>query len=221
MIIILKKGYILFKIFIISFSFSIALFTFSGCDTASTDSEPTETVAAASQYQLLVEESLSYRVKALRLFEELEDREVLTGADLDALHHLTLNQLSLKDEIAAFIEENQDLITDAQGYSEKERIQLVMISLSALLLRYDNYLIAYINYENNTKLRQLLNDEDSAYDIPANTLSDMTNTYNNITHREDVKDMIVISCYRTKVFYIKHSLLNHSKSCSYLQNTTI
>ena len=141
-------------------------------------------------YQAAVETSLSHRVKALRLFEALEDKEVLSGADLDALHHLTLNQLSLKDEIAAFIEENQHLVEDAGVYNEKERMELVMISLSALLLRYDNYLVSYINYENNTKLRQFLNDPDSAYDIPANTLSDMTNIYNDINHRTDVQDMI-------------------------------
>ena len=182
----------MFKIFIISFSFSIALFTFSGCDTASTDSEPTETVAAAtvSQYQLLVEESLSYRVKAFRLFEELENKAVLTGADMEALHHLTLDQLSLKEEIALFIEANQHLVDDADRHSEKVRMELIMISLSALLLRYDNHLITYINYENNTKLRQFLNDPDSAYDIPANTLSDMTNTYNDLSHRTDVTKMI-------------------------------
>ena len=152
------------------------------------------TAAASSQilnpYQAVVETSLSHRVKALRLFEALEDKEVLSGADLDALHHLTLNQLSLKDEIAAFIEENQHLVEDAGVYTEKERMELVMISLSALLLRYDNYLISYINYENNTKLRQFLNDPDSAYAIPANTLSDMTNIYNDINHRTDVQDMI-------------------------------
>ena len=194
----IKKGIILLKLFIISFSFAVVLFTFSGCDTDTTETQPTETITAAttSQYQLLIEESLSYRVKALRLFEELEESgesesgTALSGAHIDSLHHLTLEQLSLKDAIATFTEENQDLVTDAQGYSEKERMELVMISLSALLLRYDNYLIAYINYENNTKLRQLLNDPDSAYNIPANTLSDMTDTYNNITHREDVKDMI-------------------------------
>lgn len=141
-------------------------------------------------YQAVVETSLSHRVKALRLFEALEDKEVLSGADLDALHHLTLNQLSLKDEIAAFIEENRHLVENTGVYNEKERMELVMISLSALLLRYDNYLISYINYENDTKLRQFLNDPDSAYDIPANTLSDMTNIYNDINHRTDVQDMI-------------------------------
>jgi len=30
----------------------------------------------------------------------------------------------------------------------------------------------------------------SAYDIPANTLSDMTNMYNDLGHRTDVQDMI-------------------------------
>ncbi len=181
------------RLFIISFSLLITLFTFSGCDTDSTNTQPTETIAAATvtQYQLLVEESLSYRVKAYRLFEELEEKEVLLGADLDALHHLTLDQLSLKDEIALFIEANQHLVDEADDHSEKVRMELVMISLSALLLRYDNYLIAYINYENNTKLRQFLNDPDSAYNIPANTLSNMTNTYNDLSHRTDATEMIV------------------------------
>ena len=161
-----------------------------------TDTTSTETTSATASskilnpYQALVETSLSHRVKALRLFEEVEEKDPLTGADIDALHHLTLNQLSLKDEISAYIEANQHLVTDADDYSEKERMELVMLSLSALLLRYDNYLISYINYENHTKLRQFLNDPDSAYDIPADTLSDMTNIYNDLKHRTDVQDMI-------------------------------
>ncbi len=189
------------KIIILLLSFSV-LFTFTGCGggsnstSSTTETSTTETLTPTASskilnsYQALVETSLSYRVKALRLFEALEDKEVLTGADLDALHHLTLNQLSLKDDIAEMIEKYQYLTEDTDGYSEKKRMELLMISLSAMLLRYDNYLIAYINYENNTKLREFLNDEDSAYDIPKNTLSDMTNTYNSLAHRDDVKEMI-------------------------------
>jgi len=174
------------------------LFFFTACGGGGSgnteNSTETSSATASSKilnpYQALVETSLSHRVKALRLFEELEDKEVLSGADLDALHHLTLNQLSLKDDIASYIEENQHLVDDAGEYSEKDRMELIMISLSALLLRYDNYLLAYINYENNTKLRQFLNDPDSAYDIPADTLSDMTNIYNDPGHRADVQNMI-------------------------------
>ena len=183
------------------------LFSLSGCggspgDTTRQTATATETKTAtaastatasskiSNPYQALAEMALSYRVKALRLFEAVEDKEVLSGADIDALHHMTLNQLSLKGAIAAYIAQNQHLVDDAAGYSEKERMERIMISLSAMLLRYDNYLIAYINYENDSKLRQFLNDPDSAYDIPANTLSDMTNTYNNLNDREEVKKMI-------------------------------
>ena len=189
----------MYKKIIILFSSLSMLFTFTGCGGSSTSAAsstktPTTTATASNKilnpYQALVEISLSHRVKALRLFEALEDKDVLSGADLDALHHLTLNQLSLKDDIAERIEKYQYLTEDTDGYSEKERMELVMISLSAMLLRYDNYLIAYINYENNTKLREFLNDKDSAYDIPENTLSDMTNTYNSMLHRDDVKKMI-------------------------------
>ena len=168
--------------------------TESGTEATETEETLTTSATASSKilnpYQALVEISLSHRVKALRLFEAIEDKEVLSGADLDALHHLTLNQLHLKDEIAAYVAQNQHLVDDAGSYTEKERMELVMISLSALLLRYDNYLISYINYENDTKLRQFLNDPDSAYDIPADTLSDMTNIYNDLGHRTDVQDMI-------------------------------
>ena len=193
----------MYKKIITSLSSLSILFFFTACGGTSSEnvksstniSSTTASSATASSkilnpYQALVETSLSHRVKALRLFEELEDKEVLSGADLDALHHLTLNQLSLKDDIAAYIEENRHLVDDAGEYIEKERMELIMVSLSALLLRYDNYLIAYINYENHTKLRQFLNDPDSAYNIPADTLSDMTNIYNNISHRTDVQDMI-------------------------------
>ncbi len=193
------------KIIILLSSLSI-LFTFTGCgggssDTSSaTDTKKTLASVTSSKllnpYQALVETSLSHRVKALRLFEEVEqngeteDNTALSGLHINEMHYMTLNQLSLKDDIAEMIEKYQYLIEDTDGYSEKERMELVMISLSAMLLRYDNYLIAYINYENNEKLREFLNDPDSAYDIPANTLSDMTNIYNNISHRDDVKELI-------------------------------
>ena len=141
-------------------------------------------------YQSMVERSLSHRVKAYRLFEELEEKEIFSGADLNNLHYLTLRQLSLKDEIAHYVEAYKSLVDDAGEYSEQERMKLIMTSLSALLLRYDNYIIAYINYENHRELREVLNDDDSAYDIPTNTLLDMTKIYNSLTQREDVKKLI-------------------------------
>ena len=173
------------------------LFIFTACGGggggSSESSDTADTVASSkivNPHQALMEKSLSYRVKALRLFEEVEEKDPLSGADLDALHHLTLDQLSIKDELNEIIEKYQYLVDDADGYSEKERFELVMTTLSAMLLRYDNYLIAYINYENHSKLRQLLNDEDSAYDIPKDTLQEMTDTYNALSLREQVTKMI-------------------------------
>ena len=141
-------------------------------------------------YQALLESSLSHRVNGYRLFEELVDKEVLSGADLNNLHLMSVDHLNLKDEIAGYASVNQFLVDDASGYAPKVRMQLIMVSLSAMLLRYDNYLVTYSNYNNNTKLREVLNDPNSSYNIPRNTLKDILDTYNSMQLREDVKKML-------------------------------
>ena len=162
----------------------------------STSTETTETRSRTAldmeieTYQSLVEKTFVIRVKALHLLEDLTGKEQLTGADLDRIHHAILDHLSIKDPVNDMIEEYQYLTEEADQYTEKERLERIMISLSAMLLRYDDYLLVYTYYENDSKLRKVFNSEDSAYDIEENTLSDMTDTYNDYFERENIKDMI-------------------------------
>jgi len=161
---------------------------------SSTETNTTRSQAALDQeietYQTLVEKSLTIRVKALHLFEDLVGKEQLSGADLDRIHHAILDYLSVKEPINDMIDRYQYLTEEADNYSSKERLERLMISLSAMLLRYDDYLLVYAYYENDSKLRNVFNSEDSAYGIEENTLSDMTDTYNDYFDREDIKDMI-------------------------------
>ena len=170
------------------------LFTACGSNTADTKSaveilNPSGTTL--NPYQVYVEKMLAYRTYSFNLFQQVKDKDPLSGADLDDMHHMTLNYLNTKDESEKYINQYQYLVENSDDqYTPKERFELVMLSLSADLIRYDDYILAYKNYEDVKKLREFLNDADSAYDIPENTLSDITNAYNSLTKREDIKDMI-------------------------------
>ena len=169
---------------------------FTACDSNSTDAKSAVEIlnpsgSTLNPYQVYVEEMLAYRTYSFNLFGQVKDKDPLSGADLDDMHHMTLNYLNTKDESEKYINQYQYLVDNSdEQYTQKERFELVMLSLSADLIRYDDYILAYKNYEDVTKLREFLNDADSGYDIPENTLSDITNAYNSLTKREDIKDMI-------------------------------
>lgn len=142
-------------------------------------------------YQLYVEEMLANRTRAFRLFEQVKEKDPLTGADLDDMSQMLVRHLNTQEATEDYISRYQYLAKDDdEQYTQKERFELVMISLSAMLIRYDDYLLTYKNFDDSTKLREELNDENSAYGVPKNVLQDIVNTYNSLTEREDVKDMI-------------------------------
>jgi uncharacterized protein YycO len=147
--------------------------------------------AVLNPYQVFVEKILSYRTMDFRLYEQVKDKDPLSGQDLDDMHHMTLRYLETKDTMEQYIQKYQYLVDeDSTNYTEKEQLTLVMVSLSAMLLRYDNYLLVYKYFNDDKKLREFLNDEDSGYGIPKNTLQDIVDTYNSTSQRDDVKDLI-------------------------------
>jgi len=169
----------------------------SGCG-SSTDTK-TETSVEILQasgttlnpYQVYMEEVLSNRTKAFRLYEDVNDSDPLSGADLDGMSHMLVRHLNMKDTTNDYIQKYQYLVdnNDSQ-YTQQERFELVMISLSAMLARYDDYLLAYKNFNDQTNLREELNDAKPGYGIAANVLQDIVNTYNSTSQRSDVKKMI-------------------------------
>ena len=66
-----------------------------------------------------------------------------------------LNTVDMTDD---YIQKYHYLVQeDDPQYTQKERFELVMISLSAMLIRYDDYLLTYKNFNDNKKLREYLN----------------------------------------------------------------
>lgn len=65
-----------------------------------------------------------------------------------------------------------------------------MLSLSAALILYDNYLLAITIFENDVKLRRYLNASHEGYKIKKSQLTDITLEYNSISNRNKVQNAI-------------------------------
>ncbi|WP_297440036.1 hypothetical protein [Sulfurimonas sp.] len=73
-------------------------------------------------YQMFVEEMLANRTKAFRLFEEVKEKDPLSGEDLDDMHKMTLAYLDTKAASDDYISRYQYLVKESDPqYSEKER----------------------------------------------------------------------------------------------------
>ena len=184
----MKKITILFTI--------LATLFFGGCGTSSQNSESSIAILQPSAdtlnpYQVYVEEMLTNRTKAFRLYEDVADEDPISGKHLDDLTQMLLRYLQTKDTTADYVKKYQYLVDNSdEKYTEKERFELVMISLSAMLIRYDDYLLTYKNFNDDSKLRQYLNDANPGYEIETNTFNEIVNEYKSISDRNDVKDMI-------------------------------
>jgi hypothetical protein len=144
------------------------------------------------EYQIYVEKTLSRRVVSYKLFENVVGKDPLSGTDLDLIHKMLKSYLDSKLETAFRINAYQYLTNEHDDeYTDKEEFELIMMSLSAMLLRYDNYLLAYSKYDEDEKLNEVLNYADSAYDIPVNTLEDdILQKYTSESDRYDITKMI-------------------------------
>lgn len=146
------------------------------------------------QQQLLMERTLAYRQKTLkvarRLKAKLEQKLPLSGADLDALNRGTHAHLELRKALfdAAYryecwLDENYIQHT---AISREQRLTGVMLSLSAALVLYDNYLLALSIFQDDEDLRRIINTSDSGYQIQENTLKEIGYSYHDRDYRARV-----------------------------------
>ena len=115
-------------------------------------------VNVSSDYQVYTEKTLSQRAVSFELFKEVSTVETLSGSQLNSLHTMLesyLQNYTLKNE---YMHKYQYLLGEFDNYSNKDRLKLIMISLSAMLVTYDD-----------SKLRTILNYADSAYRVPEDT----------------------------------------------------
>jgi len=155
------------------------------------------------RYKSLVEESLVHRAKAIDLARQLkssiEQDQPLSGHDLDMLNQGMVKHLKLRDNLYNFAYAHECWIKADQSTLKKwglnyldadMQLKGTMLSLSAALMLYDNYLVAISIFEEDAKLRRVLNDRDSGYNIGQYELAKATQSYSSIRNRERVRSAI-------------------------------
>ncbi|MGD8569128.1 MAG: YiiX/YebB-like N1pC/P60 family cysteine hydrolase [Gammaproteobacteria bacterium] len=150
-----------------------------------------------SRFQLLVEQALTYRAETIKtannLKHKIENQQPLSGADLDYMNQGMLAHLTLRKQLfdVAFAHECWISASPKElahwHIDKRAQLKGVMVSLAAALTLYDNYLLAISIYEQDTKLRRLLDESDTGYHIKPDQLLKVTESYNSITNRARVR----------------------------------
>ena len=148
--------------------------------------------------QLLVEYSLVARSQMLEVSNRLRVNkdEPLSSRDLIILKTGTEDYLEIRDELYA-IANAYACAMDAEAttllkYNIDPQLRLkgAMLSLAAGLTLYDNYLLGTVLFEQDGRLRKIINDPDMGFGLIANTLQEMTLAANSIESRHRIRRVI-------------------------------
>lgn len=146
-------------------------------------------------YPQLVEQALVYRANTIEAGLRLKAvAGPLSGAELQLLNEGMVLHLQLREDLLRMAE-NHECWLDAgdatrSSLTPRQRLEGVMLSLSAALVLYDNYLLAVSLFEEDARLRRVLNDSDSGYGIGRDILTSISLSYNSIHNRARVRRAI-------------------------------
>ena len=163
--------------------------------------------AETGEFQSLAEKALVYRAKTIEFYQQLESKmeagKPLNGQDLDVLNLGMIDHLEIRNDLLK-IAHNHECWLDLEeselgnnGMTIAQHTKGVMISLAAALVLYDNYLLAVSTFEENPKLRQLLNAQDSGYQIGKNELTKVSLAYSSVENR--IKTRAAINLYEQRM----------------------
>jgi hypothetical protein len=148
--------------------------------------------------QLLVEYSLIARSEMLEVSNRLRvDKEgPIKSKDLKTLKEGTEDYLEIRADLLSIANAYECGIdvTDAtlEKYNIDQGIRLkgVMLSLGAALTLYDNYFLGVVLFEQDDRLRRIINDPDMGFGLVANKLEEMTLNANSIESRHRIRRAI-------------------------------
>jgi hypothetical protein len=163
-----------------------------------TEAERTEALnREIDDYRPMVEESLAYRGETVRLIQRLQSaldrREPLPGKDLVELNAGLSEHLKLRKRLYQVGEAHEcwlETKPPVKDLTPAQRLKGIMISLSAALVLYDNYLLAISLYQEEPRLRLLLNNKDVGYDIDYGELNRMSLSFASEDTRNRVRRAI-------------------------------
>lgn len=151
-----------------------------------------------TELQLLVEQSLVARSEMLVVSNRLRvnDDVPLSSRDLVTLKSGTESYLDLREnlyDIANAYEcalDAEPELLQAFDISEELRFKALMLSLGAALTLYDNYLLGVVHFEQDERLRRIINDPDMGFGLVANKLEEATLAANSVEVRHRARRAI-------------------------------
>ena len=146
------------------------------------------------QFIRLSEQSLVYRQTSIevaqRLNTQIDSRIPLSGADLELLHQGTHDYLAMRQQLWAVAAAHECWIDPPRDVAVRLDPQLrndgILMSLSAALLLYDNYLLTVALFDQDSKLRRVLNQPDKGYSLPAHRLTEVKQSFLSTENNERI-----------------------------------
>lgn len=152
------------------------------------------------EFRTLAERALALREETIKVGQRLKDKldrgKPLSGDDLAILNQGINDHLAIRKEFLAVAESHECWLDASEeslaalGITPETRLKGIMVSLSAALVLYDNYLMAVSLFEGDGKLRRILNERDPGYAVKRAELAKVTLNYNSIFNRSRVRKAI-------------------------------
>ena len=150
------------------------------------------------EFQILVEQSLMVRAEMLKIAKEISQNpdKPIGSKNLEFLKENTQLCLDLRDKLYAVTNRYECALDATKEELEKEQIpevirtKAVMLSVAAALTLYDNYMMGALLFENDKRLRRLLNDPDKGFGISANELLEITLAANSMSKQKRIQEGI-------------------------------
>ena len=148
--------------------------------------------------QFRVEQSLVARSEMLEVSNRLRLNrdQPLSSRDLVTLKSGTEFYLEVREHLYEIANEYECAV-DAEdstllkyNIDPKLRLKALMLSLSAALTLYDNYMLGIVLFEQDSRLRKLINDPDMGFGLIANKLAEATLAANSIEIRHRARRAI-------------------------------
>ncbi len=188
--------------------------------------QPTESARTTAlnqeveNFQVMVEEALVYRAETLRLSESvkatMDAKQPIPGQVLAELNAGLAKHLALRKRLFQEAEAHECWLDEngpGTDMTPDQRLKGIMLSLSAALTLYDNYLLAISLYQEDPRLRMLLNNQDVGYGIDYGELNRVSMSFASEETRNRVRQGIAF--YEAKIGKSR-DLLEQDKHLAYL-----
>lgn len=186
-----------------------------------------------AEFQSLVEQSLIVRSEMIKIANEIGQNtdQPISSKNLEFLKANTQTCLELRDQLYGVTNRYECALDATEKDLKKEHIpevirtKAVMLSVAAALTLYDNYLMGALLFENDKRLRRIINDPDKGFGISSNELLEITMAANSISNQKRIQDGIkffenkkdlFVNLHDDDYYYLK-LLIYSSPSYNYLK----